>query len=336
MMREGVVAEQFLEAAPYFLALTVPSVVPLAFVVAVSAVISRAATQNELLALSAAGASSRSVTRVLYVLAILMSIPLWFINDRLLPSSNEARLALVRSLANDLLGITNGEDKSIPLPSKDPKSDKMAFCRKYQDGYMEDIIVFGQDKGRDFLMSGKKGKLQLDKESEIAYLALEKVRIQQKSNTAVDVIECDKYILAIPLEPAAHPREEFADIEKLLSSREAMKRYLSQETNKEKRAKIELYLARCEAEITKRITMSVSPILLLFLILPVSILLGEKKRGGAPFVAVGTSVLFFYIPSMVSVAIARRGSEFALMLPASAALVSIIASIIMRFSLRRA
>ncbi|MCX7704423.1 MAG: LptF/LptG family permease, partial [Planctomycetota bacterium] len=73
MMREGVAAEQFLEASPYFVIMAVPTVLPIAFVVAVSSVVSRVAFQNELLALSSSGVPLRSITVPLYFVAVLLS-----------------------------------------------------------------------------------------------------------------------------------------------------------------------------------------------------------------------------------------------------------------------
>lgn len=329
MMREGVLAERFLEAAPYFLMMAVPAVLPVAFVVAVSGVLSRAAAQNELLVMSASGLPLSRTTRPIYGIALLMSVFLWFANDQLIPESTEARMSLIRSFASQVLSVTNGRDRVIQLP------DKIVYCRHYQDGRMEGLLLTGEEKGREIQMTAEKGTLRMDKEKDLVYLDLYNVRIQLISSDAVDVVECDRYVLCIPLTPKEHPRESFSSASALFRLSKRFGERVKKETDESKKERLFRYKSRCESEISRRAVMSLSPLLLLFLIIPVSIAIGESRHGGAPFVAVIMSILLFYVPLLAGHAVARRGMVMAYLPPASAVLVSVTASLLFRMLLKK-
>lgn len=329
VMRDGVVAERFLEAAPYFLIMAVPAVLPIAFIVATSGVISRAASQNELLVLSATGVPPSRITRPFYGIAFFLSVLLWFANDWLIPSSTEARMALLRSFANQVLSVTNGRDRVIHLP------DNMVYCRRYQDGEMDGLLITGRYEGREIQMTARHGNLRVDKEEEVVYLDLYGVRIQLISGGAVDVVDCDRYVLCISLTPKEHPREGFVDVSSLMRWRRRLGERIAEERDSKKRERLRRYQARCEAEISKRVIMSISPVLLLFLVLPICIVMGERRHGGAPFVAVIMSILFFYVPLFAGHAVARRGALLAYLLPASAVVVTISVSVVLRIIIRR-
>jgi len=329
MMREGVLAERFLEAAPYFLMMAVPAVLPVAFVVAVSGVLSRAAAQNELLVMSASGLPLSRITRPLYGVALLMSVFLWFANDRLIPTSTEARMSLIRSFASQVLSVTNGTDRVIQLP------DKIVYCRRYQDGEMEGLLLTGEEKGREIQMTAERGTLRMDREKDLVYLDLYDVRIQLVSSSEVDVVECDRYVLSISLRPKEHPRESFASVSALLRMSRDFDERLERETDPKRRERLLRYKSRCESEISRRVSVSLSPLLLLFLIIPVSIAMGEGRHGGAPFVTVIMSILLFYVPLLAGHAVARRGMVMAYLPPVSAVLVSVVASFLLRALIKR-
>ncbi|MCX7702772.1 MAG: hypothetical protein N2234_01525, partial [Planctomycetota bacterium] len=115
-----------------------------------------------------------------------------------------------------ILCVTNGSDRTILLSSKDRLSDKTVYCALYQDGVMERLLIFGYEGGRPVTVSARHGRLELDKEADTVYIGLEEVRVNQMSDRFFDVIECDRYILSIPLEMQEHPREQFASFSRLV------------------------------------------------------------------------------------------------------------------------
>ena len=285
--RGGITLGQFLRITPFIALYVVRFTLPISLLVGATFALGRLVADREVLALRACGVHYAAIVTPLLIVGLLCSAGMYAFNDRVLPLCDYARRNVLKSFAREILTLQKGRNRSFELPGY------TVFCREHDGAVLRGLMIFRDDPKLPFEIIAREGRVGMSRDSLHIVISLKDVRITyygSRDKISYGELVSENYSIFVPMRQRTKDRPGFMTMAELFKwSRELREDIDSlkasarenEQTGQDTTGKLEksVYMKRkVDIEINRRGADSITPLLFLFVGIPLPLLLGSRIK----------------------------------------------------------
>jgi lipopolysaccharide export LptBFGC system permease protein LptF len=319
LLRADVSGVQFFRMLPVAVLYTLPYILPVNLLVAVSLTYGRLVANQELLAMKASGISPLQIMLPGFLPGLLLTLLTVPLEASLLPTLHWQQSRLAGAVIEEFLSLGKGQHKSFRRDS-----DKInLYIRSFENGSLEGVILRRKEEARDIKIVAERGQLEVDKAKHSLILNLNNVSLVVYNKSREGILlehsrgRFKKLKQEIPLRSSATMSPKDLSTfqltryyEKLLALRVqyGVHGFLYGSTT------YALNDARVRATVHLRAVTPCASLIFVLIGIPIALLLSSENYLIPFFISFLAVTIFYFIPFTVGKSMAGKGQEHVLWL----------------------
>lgn len=171
LLREDLPISQLIQVLPFAVLYTLPYILPVSLLTAVSLTYGRLVANKEVLAMRASGMSGLQIMSPGIIPGILLTAVTLPLESSVLPYLHYQQWAVTSTALGEFIALGSGEHKSQRLGA----SGMDLYIRSYDRGQVEGLVLRKMDEFRNFKVVARTGELDVDKQRQVIILTLDDV-----------------------------------------------------------------------------------------------------------------------------------------------------------------